>query len=854
VESPEGADVQAEPVQLQSQHINCGMSGAGVLDADRNLVVGIVSETWFPDRSTRDRDTAWAVNARVLSLDPLNLPTRDDPLPKGASLRPRTDLEQARLAVASNLEPQLDRAPGALDEWVGREDLLTSLTADWADPDRSVTGLIGFGGEGKSSLARRWIDELLADETDPKPDGVFWWGFYEHRNVDEFFEAALNYLSGGSVDARRYASSSAKAHLIAGMLYAGRYLFVLDGLEVMQHPEGDRYGLLQNNDLRDLLSYAAAPGHASFCLVTSRAPLLDLMAYTSYAHRDVARLSAVDGRALLRKLGVCGDDRELDRAVAAWDGHALTLSLLGALLAERYDGDVARLDELPPPTADEPRYERVHRVLRRYDEHLTDAERAFLMLFSAFRTPVHESAFETVFRTETDHEGLNAPIAALDDAGFDAMIDRMVARRILRRHPKDRTYTTHPLIRNYYFARLTAGECDGVQDAHQRIKNHYLDLAGDTPTHPTLDDLAPLIEVVHHACLAGAYDEAFRIHRDSIDQRNRYVLTYESGAYETALALMGEFFPDGDTSQEPRVTDPEYRGWILNTVGGCLMSLGALADAAPFFERGKAMVEELEDWTNASAGYQNLAGLYAYLGALEQSAAAADEALTLARRAENERNERDSLVRQAWTAHLRGEADSAGALFAQAEALEREIDPIKRHLYGLRGIQHADHLRRAGDAGNARRVTEANLGVCERNRWPDDLSRCHRVLGDLTAAAGDDDGARDHYDEALKIARSISVLPALIEALLGRGRWSAQCLNDADAAFADLNEALGYTVDGGYRIYEADARIALAWAHRAANDAVRACDEADRARGMSLRMGYHWGRVDAQEILDVLDS
>ncbi|MCP4593535.1 MAG: trypsin-like peptidase domain-containing protein, partial [bacterium] len=52
VEPPEGRSVQTEPVQLESSQINQGMSGAGVLDVERNLVVGIVSETWFPDLST----------------------------------------------------------------------------------------------------------------------------------------------------------------------------------------------------------------------------------------------------------------------------------------------------------------------------------------------------------------------------------------------------------------------------------------------------------------------------------------------------------------------------------------------------------------------------------------------------------------------------------------------------------------------------------------------------------------------------------------------------------------------------------------------------------------------------------
>ena len=56
---------------------------------------------------------------------------------------------------------------------------------------------------------------------------------------------------------------------------------------------------------------------------------------------------------------------------------------------------------------------------------------------------------------------------------------------------------------------------------------------------------------------------------------------------------------------------------------------------------------------------------------------------------------------------------------------------------------------------------------------------------------------------------------------------------------SELNEALGYAVDGGYRLYEVDIRVALAWAHLAAGDRQAARAEAERAQHMSADMGYH---------------
>ncbi|MBU0513793.1 MAG: serine protease, partial [Proteobacteria bacterium] len=579
-------NLQVKMFELRTEDILPGLSGSGVLDTQKNLVVGILTERWNPkNRKVQPaadvqakRRKGWAVDAQVLSLEPLGLALHEGPYPLREAAVPR-DVETAKAAAGRDLGVELVNAPTPLAEWVGRDDLRQKITGDWVNQETRVTGLIGFGGEGKSSLARRWLDDLLADNSNRQPDGVFWWGFYEKPGVDEFFEAALDFLGQGLIDPAAYPSANAKARFIAGMLQAGRYLFVLDGLEVMQDQEGDDYGLLRNHDLADFLKYFSLPTHESFCLITSRAPVLDLMDFTTYVHRDVMRLSARDGRDLLSKLGVQGSDQELDQVVADWDGHALTLSLVGSHVAERHEGDVAYARDVKPYDPTESRYERVHRVLRRYDENLTEAERAFLKLFSAFRKPVKEEAFTKVFRTRTKATDLNAPIAALSAADFQAMVDRLVKYRMLRHDSREQHYTAHPLIRRHYEALLVHGDQNQTQAAHQRIKDYYLDLAGDVPVNPTLDDLAPLIEVVHHACRAGAYDEAHEIRRDRIYQGNRKILIHQLGAYETALALMLEFFPGSDPSQEPLVTDPLDKGWLLNEVGLCLMALGSLDEA-----------------------------------------------------------------------------------------------------------------------------------------------------------------------------------------------------------------------------------------------------------------------------------
>jgi len=854
VEPPEGK-YQEEPVQLSSPEINRGMSGSGVLDLERNLVVGVVSETWFANATGKDRDTAWAVDARLLSLAPLGLPLQDEGLPKKEAPTPSV-APQATATAAAAPRPgmKLINAPPLVAEWVGREDLLRGLDDDWTDPGRQMTGLIGFGGEGKSSLARRWLEELGVNPNLPQPQGVFWWGFYEKRSVEEFLAAALSFFSAGRLDPRDYTSTLAQAHLVAGILATGRYLLVLDGLEVLQHQEGDRYGELVSQDLKEFLQFLAAPGQGSFCLITSRAPLMDLLAYTTYGEREVERLSPAEGLALLEHLGVEGPEEEIAALVAQWEGHALTLGLVGSFLAEKFGGDVKRAAELPAPTAGESGYEKVERLLRHYDCILTDAEREFLTLFSAFRLPVPEAALGPVFRKEPGVAGLNAALADLGEAEFAALLKHLGNCRLLRFNENSWEYTIHPLIRGHYVRRLGALKEQNLQAAqglHLRIKDYYLEKAGEPPEFPTLKELSPYLEAVHHACQAEEFDEAENIRWEEIYQPDRFVLVHQLGAYEIDLWLWTEFFPGGDLDRDPQVSDRRKQGVILNNLGLALMNLGRLAEATGFYQRNIEIKQEIKDWRGASITYQNLAQLHTFLGELAPARQAAVKAVRYAREAKNLSEQRYSLVYEGWAAHLQGGLKAAATAFGEANALEKRIDHSIKFLYGRLGILYAEHLRLNGEEELARQVTEANLKICKEYRWRADLCCCYRLLGELAAAQESE--AREHFYRALELARSVSIRDVLLAALAARGRWLAR-QGEAAAARRDLEEGLGYAVACGYRIYEVDLRVGLALAHLKAGNPVAARQEADLALTMSREMGYYWGEKDAQEVLAALGN
>lgn len=853
IPAPDNENWCSEDVlQLDSANIHKGMSGAALFDKTKNLVVGIISQTYYPDDTSKDRDTAFGVDARALSLAPLNLKLYD-----GESYPRKQGAQPTETAPPpAPLRDDVSRAPTVLTGWVGRADLLAELNRIYADTNNRVMGLVGFGGEGKTSLARKWVQTIL-DDPARKPAGVFWWAFYDDRSVDAFLEALLTYMAGETVT-QNVRGASARAQIIGAMMQERRYMVVLDGFEVMQHQDGDEHGRITSEALREFLEFCASQKSQSCCVITTRANLMDMQPFTTYQHVDITRMSEADGLALMREVGVNGDDEAIKKVVKQWDGHALTISLIAGYLADKHAGDIDKVDEVPPPHADEPLYERVKRILRRYDEHLSDAERAFMLMFCAFRTPVRQSAFSTIFRTATNATALNTPITTLDDAEFDALLKRLVARRLINPSETDGApaYTTHPLIRAHYETALTG--YDGAKDHHKAVADLYKAEADEQPYKrlPTLDDLKPYIEMVHHLCRAGAYDEAFQIHLGRIYRGNEYLLPQKLGAEEASLNIMLEFFPDGDTNQDPAVTNPDAQSFILNEIGFCHQNLGRLRQAEAVLRRKNKMSEEAEDYRNASAGYLNLTEIALALGNLDDALAYATQALNWAEKMEagdaRLDMERNSLAYQAWVAHLRGiTVGEAGALalFKRAEALEQAIDPTIHYLYSIRGIQHADCLHSTGDPTTARAITDANLEICTDENWLHTVSQCQRVLGDLDADAGQLDDAHTHYDEAETIVRMIDKVDVRIEALLAQGRFFAKHKKDAKSALSDLTEAFNIAVKGEYKRYEADIRIALAWAHLAESNPDDAQREAQTALTMSKDMGYHWGVMDAEDVL-----
>lgn len=874
VDPPEDGDYLCEPVQLVSSQISGGMSGAPVLDKDRNLVIGLVTATWLPDDSGKDRDTAWAVDARVLSLAPLSLQVRAQALPLSPGRSARFEVTGA---PALGMQPSWNGAPPPPAHWVGREDLLAALDIDWTGAAIHVVGLIGLGGEGKSVLARHWVEQLLADAAPPRPEGVFWWGFGARPVIDDFLDGLLEYLSAGKLDPKKIGSVSAKVQCAGAMLGRGRYVFVLDGVEVLQHADGERYGRFASPLLAELLEYMAAPDSLSFAVVTTRVQLHDLASYASYHECPVGRLSARDGVELLRAAGVTGTQAAMAKVVDQWSGHAFTLTTLGSFLAEEHGGKLARDVDVANAPGIERITERTAWLLEAYDRHLGDAERAFLMLAGLLRGPAD---WAVVVRPVIANWELPEPLAALrglDEARLAALVEGLARRKLVQFDTATKAVSMHPVQRTYYTERCRV--LGALDAAHKLLARAHLAVGGidmnawaarakNVHEAGSLQELQPAIEAIYHACAADQMPFAYAIEHLWINRDlSTSWLSVRLGAAETALDVCRNFFPARDLARDP---GDDMIGF-LNSAAVQLENLGRLDEARAMFDRAGAAARRLDRKEMLRTSLSNQGYLLIQQGALQAADRVLEDAETLhtvpadGADAAPATNRSQVMARRAWCLALRGESDRAETLFQEATEVFHGAFEHLPCLIARAGLSHAEFLLRKNLLVKAAFVARVCLDSATYLKRLSDEAGARCLLGLVAdrlppvppAPAADEFhryrafDARDQLDQAIALGRRAKQ-DDLIPALLARADWA---LRHGELALAgdDALEAAERAQSCGYRLRHVDATLIQARWQVATNDRDGALANTRAALSRSREMHYAWGVEDALALLAELE-
>jgi len=715
--------------------------------------------------------------------------------------------------------------------FVGREDDLITITNWYNSETTKIGAIIGLGGEGKSSIARMWYDNLSTNETLPH---IFWWGFYRNNSIDRFLNSLVIFINGEDIEIK---DSWGKVDWIKRNIGIDKYLIVLDGLEEMQNSiQGEIFGKMIHAEFRELLTWLA--DHINgLVLITTRYPMTDINGYigTKYENIELVGLSLDDARQLFNKAGVKGEQKNIDKIIKDYKGHALSLTLLTNALSEYFNGDIIKADEVPSFDFEDEAGGKAHIILKWYNDKLNHEQRLFMMIFSLFKRDVNNNDFNNVFRYIST---FNVALNAMTELNFNKMVSNLVKLRLINKE-KDNTFTAHPHIKAFYesvFPDVDKKAC------HKRIYE-YAKTYEITPAN-TVTDMDPLFEQVYHGCNAGFYDEVFNdVYYDKIQRKEEGFLIYKLGAWETDLQLIKNFFPNGSLGQLPLVTNKNIQSWLINEAGISLIYTGRPQEAiAPYLK----MIEidiTVSDWENTSMGYQNLTSLEYRLGMLDNSIKSARNALKMAENAKNEQYKSISKAYLGYVLFLRGEIEKPLIFFKEASEIENDISGYE--LYCFSGIMYVDFLTAINKTIEAFNLTTKNLEVCSEYNQVADISRCHRVLGGLKRREGKFKEAKEDLSKALNIGREISVPYLQIEAMIEQGRLFLDT-EELPEVKTVIDTALPIILRTGFLLYEPVILNIQARYFKAIGEIEQSKQTAQSAFDKADKMGYHWAKIEAE--------
>ncbi len=271
--------------------------------------------------------------APYVSISPALPLTVRDPVKSGARARVAASIPAPYVSIS--------RLPVTGRDLFGREHELAWLDQCWNEGVH-VASIVAWGGVGKSALVNAWLARLR-DAGWRGAERVFGWSFYSQgtdrlSSADEFVDVALRWF--GDPDPRVGAPWD-KGERLAALVRRQRTILILDGVEPLQWGPGIEYGKLKDAALQAVVKELGAQNEG-LCVITTRIPVADLEGFAGdkVQMHGLDHLSVEAGAELLMSRGVKGPREELEAASEEYEGHSLSLVLLGSYLRMAHMGDI----------------------------------------------------------------------------------------------------------------------------------------------------------------------------------------------------------------------------------------------------------------------------------------------------------------------------------------------------------------------------------------------------------------------------------------------------------------------------------------------------------------------------------
>jgi tetratricopeptide (TPR) repeat protein len=720
-----------------------------------------------------------------------------------------------------------NRMPTSGDFLIGREAELLQLNQSWKNPQTNILTIVAWGGTGKSALINRWRAEMANRRWDGA-ENVFEWTFYSQglRNSEAsdatFIDKALRFFKDPFPET---GSEWDKGTRLAKLIAKSRTLLFLDGLEPLQFSNKAQFGRLKAPGIQALLQ-SLAENSKGLCVITTRYPVGNLSDYKFGVEvLNLKNLSREDGAALLQGIiGKTATQRVFVEASKAYDGHALSLNLLGTFIRDYFEGDIVRclkiFDEeaktsfVEAKLLDADESYKAERILRAYRQKLeNEAERALLYVVGLFDRMASCEEIDCL-RTCPLIGGLTEVLTNLTITEWNHLVGKL--RRSSLIAPRDENdpegIDAHPLVREYFGRLLREDNPEAWRLAHGRLSDFWLSRAELEPK--TLQEMTPLYIGVAHGCSAGSYEKSLDVYRKRI-LRSDMFSTRKLGAIGSDFAALYGFFEKPFSEVTSGLPSPDDKIFVLRQTGYCLRSQGRLREAIDCLRKVLELDQENANWTAGAVDAGILSQIYLTDGKLGMAVQYGRMAVELSEKGNDPYDSFKQRTALAYMKHQKGSADTA-ADFDKAEQIRIKLDfsqtPESRITEFLALFHAGDFLLGQNKIDETVALLEAALSrsdVTERGRLAFGLVKL--ILGQAYFASPqnkfyDLNKAHVTLHEAVDLIRGANRDDCLPLILLARAKYFIE-INAFEEAWVDLQESERTIARGNLTLYATDLNL-----------------------------------------------
>ncbi|MBK5191384.1 MAG: hypothetical protein JJE19_07820, partial [Methanosarcinales archaeon] len=360
----------------------------------------------------------------------------------------------------------------------------------------------------------------------------------------------------------------------------------------------------------------------------------------------------------------------------------------------------------------------------------------------------------------------------------------------------------------------------------------------------SVDDLAPVIELYHHAVRAGRYDEALELFYVRLHEK----LFHRFGAYQAIIELLRPLFPDGEDNL-PRLKKEGHQAFTLGILANSYSLSGLPRRAVPLIESQISIREKQNDKKNLATGLDSLAGVQSLIGEIHAAEYNIRRVIAVGRGIKDDFEEAIGHRELGLLLAFRGkfeesqqELDKALELFTKTREVQSQCLLWICHSFRSLFMSNAEEAIKS--AIKAREL--ADIYKNER-----DIIRAEYLLGASYLMKGGASEAEKHLTEALNHDRKINLVELEPDILLEfaklrfRQDHKAEALNHAE-------EALQIADRCEYRLKQADIHNFLAAFYLDAGDLKKANEHAEKAKERA-ECGYKPALEKAEKLLKKIE-